>query len=147
MRSRRAIALVLAACATALGCYRTHYVHFAPQAAPPAGASEDSAPPPEPLRVSGWQSFFLYGWVPSERRIDARELCGGADAIESIRTQQTFLQGLVAAFAGYIVNIYSPYDAAVYCRMPGRASSAIPTDSAPIGAVAPASSDSTAELE
>ena len=68
-----------------------------------------------PVRVTGWQHFFLYGWVPGERRIDARERCGDAEKIHSIQTRRTFVEGFVAAFAGYYINIYSPWNGAVYC--------------------------------
>jgi hypothetical protein len=64
-----------------------------------------------------WQSFFLFGLAPGERTFDASDQCGSAENIESIRTRRTFFQGLIAAVAGvYLINIYSPYDAAVWCR-------------------------------
>lgn len=90
------------------GCYRTHYVNF---------SSPDAATRPStvPVRTGGWQHFFLFGWVPGERDIDARELCGEADRIESVRTRQSFLQGLVRALTSFYINIYSPWDGAVYC--------------------------------
>lgn len=34
----------------------------------------------------------------------------------AIETRQTFLEGLVESFAGYYINVYSPYDAKVICR-------------------------------
>jgi len=71
----------------------------------------------EPVRSrSGWQHFFLFGWVPDERLIDARKACGDSDNVESIQTRETFLEGLVAAFAGYVINVCAPWDGAVYCR-------------------------------
>jgi hypothetical protein len=105
----RAVAAVFVFVALGLqtGCYRTHYERFSALRSDRAGNL--------PVRVTGWQSFFLYGWVPGEKKIDARKKCGGADKIHSIQTRQTFLEGLVAAFAGYYVNIYSPFDGAVFC--------------------------------
>jgi hypothetical protein len=63
-----------------------------------------------------WRHFFLWGWVPGELRIDAQDACGGTEQIDSIETRRTFAQGLVAAVAGFYVNVYSPYNGAVYCR-------------------------------
>ena len=74
------------------------------------------------------------GWVPNERPIDARAACGGAQNIESIQTQRTFLEGLVAAFAGYYINVYSPWNGAIYCKQ------ARPSDPSPRDAGAPAGS-------
>lgn len=96
-----------------VSCYRTHYVNFSPQnpeRAPAATAAEPVK------RGGGWRSFFLWGWVPGEMQIDARQKCGGAENVESVKTRRTFLEGLVAALAGFYINIYSPWDGAVYCR-------------------------------
>ena len=99
--------LLLAVLGLHTGCYRTHYERFS--------AMRSDLDGNLPVQVSGWQSFFLYGWAPGERKIDARERCGGAEKIHSIETRRTFLEGFVAAFAGYYVNIYSPYNGAVFC--------------------------------
>jgi len=105
----RVVVLALASClALGTGCFRTHYANFC-DANPNRGISY------EPVEATGWQSFFIYGWAPGEKRIDAAEECGGTEKIDSIRTRRTFLEGLVAAFAGYCINIYSPWDGAVYC--------------------------------
>jgi len=101
--------LLVALCSALTSCYRTHYVNFSPEN--PARSAERYVP----VRVTGWQSFFLWGWVPGERTIDAREKCGSSENIESIQTRRTFIEGLVATFAGYYVNIYSPWNGAVYC--------------------------------
>jgi hypothetical protein len=94
----------------ALGCYRTTYHHLEP----PSALS--SSRPPQLVRDdSGWQHFFVYGWAPSERVIDASARCGGADQVQEIQTRQTFVQGLIATFAGYYINIYSPYTGQVIC--------------------------------
>src|SRR5436309_2206580 len=71
----------------ATGCFRTIYHHLEPPAGNAAGR-------PKQVRVdddSGWQHFFLYGWVPSERVIHASEMCGGPDEVEEIQTRQTFV--------------------------------------------------------
>lgn len=105
------IIAALLLCLIFSGCYRTHYANFSP--ANPNRAPQQT----EPVRGSrGWQHFFVWGWFPGERIIDARKTCGEADNIDSIQTRQTFLEGLVAAFAGYYVNVYSPWNGAVYCR-------------------------------
>ena len=104
----RCVLLVLT-CLAATSCYRTHYLNLS------AENPLRSAEPDVPVRTQGWQSFFVWGWFPIEKRIDASKACGGTEKLESIRTQRTFLEGLVAAFAGYYINIYSPWDGAVYC--------------------------------
>jgi hypothetical protein len=113
----------------ATGCYRTHYTNFSP-------ANPNLAPQQgEPLRAGrSWQHFFIWGWVPVELPIDARAMCSGAQNVDSIETRETFLEGLVAAFAGYYINIYSPWNGAVYCRTrpaPAPAQAPAPAPSAP----------------
>jgi Bor protein len=107
-------ALALSACLLLLtACYRTHYENFSPNN-PMRNAQQG-----QPDRVgSGWQHFFLFGWVPTKRTIDARQRCGGAENVHSIQTRETFLQGLIAEFAGYYINIYSPWTGEVYCTPP-----------------------------
>ena len=92
-------------------CFRTHYENFSP--ANPNLAPQTAQPV---KRGSGWQHFFIYGLVPSELTIDAREQCGGTENLHSIQTRQTFIEGLVESFAGFYINIYAPWDGAVYCR-------------------------------
>jgi len=107
--------------ATAMtGCYRTHYVNFVP---PPIDAQGARAEQRELRSIpggystkNGWQHFYVWGWVPSKRTYAVDVICGGADRIESIQTQRTFVQGLIATFAGYYVNVYSPYNAAFNCQ-------------------------------
>jgi hypothetical protein len=57
----------------------------------------------------------VYGWVPDELIVDAAAYCNGTERIERIETEQSFVQGLIAAFAGYYINIYSPYTGRVVC--------------------------------
>ena len=110
MRSSITRSLVALCCLTAMGCYHARYVnvHGADHTPPAADDVRRAAP------GSGWQNFFLYGWVPSDLRIDARGLCGEG-RIQEIRTQQTFLQGLVAAVAGFYISIYTPYTGQTVC--------------------------------
>jgi hypothetical protein len=108
---RTATLLVIVLLATAASsCYRTRYVNL---------RESEVIPPASPVRpepVSRWQHFFVFGWFPIERKIDAGKACGGPENVEAIETRRTFLQGLIAAFAGFYVNIYSPYNGEVVCR-------------------------------
>lgn len=102
-------AIVVLCVLLASGCYRTHYENFSPN-------NPNRTPQaPHRVRTTGWQHFFVWGLAPDERVIDARTACGGTENLASIQTRQTFVEGLVAALAGYYVNIYSPWDGAVYC--------------------------------
>jgi hypothetical protein len=94
----------------ATGCFRTVYHNLEPPSYQPAMHS-----PPVVREDSGWQHFFLYGWAPGEKVIDAAGRCGGAGQVQEIRTEQTFLQGFIGAIAGYYINIYSPYTGEVVC--------------------------------
>jgi len=95
------------------GCYRTQYVNLMREPAfdPPRAVAD--APKPKPH--SSWQHFFIWGWVPDERVIPAGDVCGGPEWVKEIRTERTFVQGLIATFAGYYINIYSPYTGGVVC--------------------------------
>lgn len=95
------------------GCYRTSYSNLAP----PVPMSEREPPTTTGSRVpaSPWRHFWVYGWAPGELVIDAAATCGGTNHVAQIETRQTFAQGLIAAFAGYYINIYSPYTGAVVC--------------------------------
>ena len=103
--------LVIAPClAFGLGCYTTTYYNFGPESqAEPAHSHARQTVPPY------WRSFWVFGWAPEELRIDAAESCGGIEHVARIETERTFVQGLVAAFAGFYINIYSPYSARVVC--------------------------------
>ena len=103
---------VLLAALVASGCYRTTYVGLKP----PARDTPEFWQVPQ--QRTSWQHFFIWGWVPDLRVIHAERICEGAEKVESIRTRRRFVQGLVAAFAGYYINIYSPYNGSVFCRRP-----------------------------
>lgn len=95
----------------ATACYRTRYVDL-PLPPEPSPSVVDT----QPQDPSGWRHFFIWGWAPGERVIDAAAECGGAEKVESIETRRKFVQGLIAAFAGYYINIYSPYEGKVVCK-------------------------------
>ena len=115
------IAATLLLCLVLSACYRTHYVNFSPD-----NPGRGAAPAQDKPVRSGWQHFFIWGWVPNEKIIDAREACGGSQNVDSIKTRRTFLEGLVAAFAGYYINIYSPWNGEIYCTQSLRPRS-VPT--------------------
>jgi hypothetical protein len=97
-----------------LGCFKTTYYNlYAEDYVPPADAVATNR------RISGWQSFFVFGWAPGEKLIPSATLCGEG-YVEEIQTRRTFVQGLIAAFAGYYVNIYSPYTGKTVCKRPHR---------------------------
>src|SRR5436190_1171365 len=109
MTIARRLALVTILLAVS-GCFRTVYHNLEP----PSYQLPTSLPR-GPRENSGWQHFFVYGWAPSERVIDAAARCGGVQQVQEIRTEQSFGQGLIATFAGYYINIYSPYTGQVVC--------------------------------
>ncbi|MFA5073958.1 MAG: hypothetical protein WC539_08715 [Nitrospirota bacterium] len=96
------------------GCYRTVYMNVQGDASPKKMTIEELEKIPD-FDETHWQHFFIYGWVPSEKIINAADICGGAGNIASIKTRLTPLEGLVGAVAGYYINIYSPYDGNVVC--------------------------------
>jgi hypothetical protein len=95
------------------GCYRTQYVNLMRQ--PVFDPARSTSNPPKPLPHSSWQSFFIWGWVPGMRVVQAGDICGGPEWVKEIQTERTFVQGLIAIFAGYYINIYSPYTSGVVC--------------------------------
>lgn len=104
------LAVLAMAAALVSGCFRTTYTNLAP----PTDAALTPVAATKP-KSSGWQSFFLYGWIPDEKQIDAAAFCGGAEHVRAIETERSFLQGLVTSFAGFYVNIYSPFTGRVVC--------------------------------
>jgi len=103
------LALLLAS-----GCFRTVYRNLQPANAPPVVET--------PVTLmhtprSAWQSFFLYGWFPTERPIDAAQQCGGAEHVVTIETKQSFGQGTISVvvLALFWLGIYSPWSAHVTC--------------------------------
>jgi len=102
------VVLLLALSVAVNGCYRTTYVNLYPVGHHPAPDARG------PTKASGWQSFWIFGWFPTEMDIDSRGICGDGN-IQEIRTRRTFLQGLVAALASYYINIYSPWEGKTVC--------------------------------
>jgi hypothetical protein len=107
--------LTLALLIVVSGCHRTQYINMRPQQAPQAVALQENSMS-SLKRVGGWQSFFLWGLAPGTKRIDARAACKTPENIGMISTRKTFLEGLVASLSGFYINIYSPWDGAVYCK-------------------------------
>ena len=110
--TRRLLAAALAILVSS-GCYRTLYRNLQPHNATPV--VEDA----ESLRRrprANWQSYFMYGWFPSERVIDANLQCGEGH-VATIETEQTFGQGAIAwaVMLGFYLGIYSPWSAQVSC--------------------------------
>jgi hypothetical protein len=66
----------------------------------------------------GHSSLATNSWGPSSalrgRGTTAKGICGEG-YVREIRTEETFSQGLVAALASDIINIYSPWNASVQC--------------------------------
>lgn len=96
------------------GCHRTVYtnLHGSARTDAPSTVQLDKLPD---FDDTTWQHFFLFGWVPDEKIIDAAAACGGREQVAAIKTRQTFVEGLVAQLSGNYVNIYSPYDGHVVC--------------------------------
>jgi Bor protein len=108
---KRSLALLLAAFSLA-GCFRTVYRNLHAANAPPVVETPTTlAAHPK----GSWQSFFVWGWFPFTKDIDAAGQCGGEEHVSTIETQNSFLTGLVGALAGYYVNIYSPWRGHVTC--------------------------------
>jgi hypothetical protein len=101
---------VIVPCLIGFGCYTTTYYNLGPESQPPAVHATAKKTVPR-----YWRSFFVYGWSPAELQVDAAESCEGLDHVDRLETEQTFVQGLIATFAGYYINIYSPYSARVVC--------------------------------
>ena len=115
---RRALLLVLLLLLGLAGCHRTRYVGLQRLPPPEHGEMEFDRSPPQ-----YWRNFWIYGWAPGELVIDAAHQCGGTAHVERIETQQSFVQALIQAFAGYYINIYAPYTGRVVCdHSPGPAS-------------------------
>ena len=57
------------------------------------------------------QTFFIYG-LGQERTLDAAQICGGQEKVVKVQSEQTFLNGLLAAITA---GIYTPRQARVYC--------------------------------
>lgn len=113
--------LVALVVASSGGCYRAVYGNLEP-------ASGDARSVVVASR-SPWRSFYLYGYYPSELRVDAAGECGGSTRVREIRTRQTFAQGMTRLFATSSgVNVYAPWNGEVLCAGDAR--------HAPIGASA-----------
>lgn len=55
--------------------------------------------------------FFVSG-IGQKKSIDAAKVCGSADKVVRVETQQTFVNGLLGVVT---FGIYTPREARVYC--------------------------------
>jgi len=106
------ILLVVVLCTS--GCYKTVYMNVQGNRNTTKMTLEKLEKIPA-YDEATWQHFFIWGWVPSEKIIEASKFCGGSEHIAGINTKQTFVQRLVEMVASYYINIYSPYDGHVVC--------------------------------
>jgi hypothetical protein len=108
MRRFTTVVLLLFLSVPSSSCQRTVYTHL--------HGNGDERPAKAPVSAGGrWQHFFIFGWVPGEKVIESEDGCGKARVAE-IRTRRTFVQGLVAAVAGFYINIYSPWTGETLCE-------------------------------
>jgi Bor protein len=100
-------AALLLACAALSGCYRTVYRNLLPPNIPPPVETDQTL---AKHGRWGWQHFFAYGLIPSEREVDAAAQCGGEEHVSTVETRVTYLEMMVSPY-----QIYSPWDAHVTC--------------------------------
>ena len=58
------------------------------------------------------QIFFVSG-IAQEQDINAAEVCGGADKVAKVQTQQSVINGLLA---GLTNGLFTPRQIRVYCK-------------------------------
>ena len=58
------------------------------------------------------QMFFVAG-IGQGKSIDAADVCGSADQVAKVETEQTFIDGLIGSISGGIVT---PRTARVFCN-------------------------------
>ncbi len=63
--------------------------------------------------VSKTQHLFIYGLAGQPAVIDAAAVCGGADKVQAIETQMSFIDGLLT---GITYSLYTPRTVKVYCE-------------------------------
>lgn len=103
-------ALLILILAATPSCFRTVYTNLHPEIPVPSPKAEADRTPPQ-----YWRHFFVFGWVPDEMVIDAEHYCDGTGRIDRVESERSLAQGVIAAFAGYYINIYSPYTGRVVC--------------------------------
>ena len=62
------------------------------------------------------QGFFLWGLVPGQKFVNVEKICGG-EAVEQMRTQDTFLNSFLSVIT---LGIYNPRTASVWCKKEDR---------------------------
>jgi len=106
----RLVAVLVVSVLLSSACARTVYTNLHPD----RGATHaDKHPDGE--RSKYWRNFFIFGWAPGERVIDAAGYCGGREHVDRIETSRSFVQGLLAVITSYYVSIYTPYTGRVVC--------------------------------
>jgi Bor protein len=106
------LAVLTAASFSCASPARTVYINLHPV----VGASANEPSPVVRSNPRDWRNFFLFGWVPGVLVVDAADECGGAEHVERIEAQQSFVQRLIARFArSTLINVYSPYTGRVVC--------------------------------
>jgi hypothetical protein len=93
-------------------CFRTQYSNFDPVNNPSKGGDPTSYA----VMKTGMQPFFVFGLVPGERVVSAKDLCGGVDKVAAIKTRKTFGMVLINLFLNEL--IFTPRSGAVYCSDP-----------------------------
>ena len=58
------------------------------------------------------EHFFISG-IGQKKTVDAAEVCGGVENVVKVETEQTFMNGFLAALTW---GIYTPRTARVYCK-------------------------------
>ena len=58
------------------------------------------------------QHFFFDG-IGQRKTVDAAAVCGGADKVDRVETEQTFNNGLASTLT---LGIYTPRDVRVFCK-------------------------------
>lgn len=129
--SRFRTALAVAACLLSGACFRITVV-----ATPAATASTEAATVTRP-----WTHSFVYGLVPPQP-LNVSPNCPGGN-VTKVVTQQSFLNGLVAAITW---QIYTPMQLDVWCTGGRSSSLGLPAQllGTPAPEVAPAPADKPA---
>ena len=59
------------------------------------------------------QHFFVWG-IGQSKTIDAARICGGADKVARVETQETFVNVLLTSLTS---GLYEPRQARVFCKL------------------------------
>tara|TARA_B100001094_G_scaffold312603_1_gene349439 strand:+ start:821 stop:1105 length:285 start_codon:yes stop_codon:yes gene_type:complete len=64
------------------------------------------------MKEEQMQAFFVSG-IGQKQKINAAEICNGAEHVAKVESKQTFLDGFLGMAS---LGIYTPRDAYVYCK-------------------------------